>query len=323
MILKRKAFFLIIIAWLVFLPRAEPARLDFSLSSLSQPSQTELQDKETMDMEGAVLINRYKYRSELSSSEIASFYRGLFADLGFRQQTENSENNQRLHFSRGFIQQAEVQIFEPTPFIEDSRRLYYVVTYDLYDILLLSRLSFGRPRRDQLPVPPDSTEGVEMIQGSPAAVPYTTYLTKGEAERVINFYLENMPRRGWELKDDFHYQGRGNLFNALLHIPERRKIYTDYGIDPETFFPGIEVEAKGATLKYEKQGQVSVITIIQFLDSPEYLRRMRINPEFFEQYGNIFIQAALLNKREDEDFYRKGRSYMSEDGDFLRRFLGY
>lgn len=324
-----KIFFLSLV---LFLPHLYlNAQTETTFEYFPHPFKTRFIGKTIESEPGAPCeITSYRYVSALSVEEVADFYRNLLSQEGFTQLDEPdiAPNNSRtgiLMFHKGFTERVNVNVGLRKLSTKELR--YKVNVYQERDLLYTSDYDFVKPQRHEtLPVPFGASEAVpkkkvDFTGGGKYLKDRVMYLVRGDVDEVISFYLKEMPEYDWKLTHNEAFEGKRNIIEAFGGQGHLKK-FLEYGVDPYSIYPGIEIDTKGISLAYELKDKICYIDIAQLNDSAETLRQMRINPKPFEKYGRIQVFIVITDKQTEERVQQEVKGLLDQYTPFLRKYLG-
>ena len=262
----------------------------FALSSgvISYPLRTQLVDQQKDDSVRQFLGKSYQFKSELEVEEIIQFYRELMSSKGFDEIAFDQNQYGVYTFTRGIITRLVLKLRSTK-----SGSEYDVDVYEAKDVLFLSWVKFRLPQHVSFLPKLSALNEFAFDNNSVPGRAGISYLTKAKADKVIDFYLTQMPKLGWVAKDNLSWDGTHNLMEALsTGHPE----YNRFVMKPSKRTPGLNVNVEGATLSFERNGEKCVMIINQFKDNDDELRKNRLNPAIFNRYGRTMICVEYYEK---------------------------
>jgi hypothetical protein len=258
------------------------------ISEVPHPFQTDLIKKDTKEFNKVYLLFSFKYKTRASQEETMKLYREFFLSKGLKEDHFWDERNKGdikfLEFKRGtgLITRATVGMY--TNALDTDEVIYEVNVTEAEDALFLSTLTFkpAQPLKFMTPY----IGANEFSRGEKKGQMGVSYLIPADTKDVIEFYLKDMPKHGWNLTARKDREGRYNLFVALTmgfseQLPMKAEEYT----------PGIDVDVEGSTLIFERNKERCIITINKFRDTSDVLKELRINPAPLEKYGRIYFSV--------------------------------
>jgi len=282
--MKNRIYILAIVVCLLW------SSFSFALSSgvISYPLRTQLVDQQKDESVSQFFGKSYRFKSELEAEEVLQFYRELMLSKGFDEIAFDENRYGVYTFTRGIITRLVLKLRSTKTGSE-----YDVDVYEAKDVLFLSWVKFRLPQRVSfLP----KLSGLNEFAFDNKSVPGRagiSYLTKAKADKVTDFYLTQMPKLGWVVKDNLSWDGTHNLMEALsTGHPE----YNRFVMKPSKRTPGLNVNVQGATLSFERNGEKCVMIINEFKDPSDELKKKRLNPDIFSKYGSTMICVEYYEK---------------------------
>jgi hypothetical protein len=259
-----------------------------------QPWRTERLKKEVKDQKTHYIING-EYKSQLSQKEIFDFYNAIFSAQGMQlnHTFEELKNNylKTFTFKLGLIKSVTLNMF--TSSVDERFTLYFLYIFETKDILFLSDRNFDSPQPPTLIPPYLNATQLSYDEEDKHSLQSFNCFIHADIKDVIEFYLKEMPKHKWNLASKKDRAGKYNLFAAFtMDHPKVPAVEEKLKIKLEDEVPGVDVDIEGSTLIFEKGKEKCIIIIIKFLDPPQTLKTMRIDPLPFEKYGRILLQAT-------------------------------
>lgn len=261
------------------------------------PAGSELLKKKIEDTKTYVTAD-YRYKGKLSQEELQEFYREIFLSEGLKENSSswdeyNKGNVKTFIFERGVITAITLGMF--TSSVNQDETIYSVHIFETKDLLFLATLKFELPKA--LKFMPTYLNAKQFAYTPLNDTMGVSYLVPGDVKDLIEFYLKEMPKRGWNLTGRKDREGRYNLFVALtMGLPGVPLLKEKLNKTPEDLAPGVDVEVEGSTLSFDRGQERCVMVINKFLDPPELLKAMRIDPAAFEKHGRILFSVEYYAK---------------------------
>ncbi len=277
------------------------------------PYNTSLIDK-TINRTKTGDIYLLEYNSTLSKENILDFYRDNLAKENIKEINYNKNKNlpEETFIFEGTLRR--IVIFFVASYNDQATDYYVLVHENSYlpnpeagqnvckscleglknkTIKLFENISFPH-KIDFMPLYPDTKE-VEYVNWPIANPPMISigYLTKSDSAQVIEFYLENMPKFGWELIDR---QPRDGMYEASdwvkIVAPETYCAHHPCAnILPEPIPP---LKLRGETLTFEREDQRCIVTIHTFDDIVAKSKGTIYDLSVVEENGNTAIGVAYF-----------------------------
>ncbi len=235
------------------------------------------------------------YKTDLTEEDVASYYRELFLQQGF---VETPTTGKGYRFQGEF---KGARLFFSPSFFGEGENTYILTLYEL-----ANKYKVKAPPKDEQKIKvaiirePHYVDFMPLYQGVKeleyiewrSANPMLSigYISHDDSNKVIEFYLKNMPEFGWELFERKPHTGTYELKQWASIIAPYSSFCTEC---IKERVPPLEI--RGETLTFRNGVQRCVITVYTFDNVLNYLNNTKYDISFLEQYGTTIIGIAYFH----------------------------